>query len=58
MFVAFLDHVKWEVKGADLLKKVNKDIVKALHQVLGQLKAQTEDEDNDIFGDLFNTDDN
>jgi len=32
--------------------------VKALHQVLGQLKAQTEDEDNDVFGDLFNNDDN
>ena len=56
--VAFLDHEKREAKGADLLKKVNKDIVKALHQVLGQLKDRTEDEDDNIFGDLFNNDDN
>lgn len=56
--VAFLDHEKREAKGMDLIKKVNKDIVKALHQVLGQLKDRTEDEDDNIFGDLFNNDDN
>ncbi len=56
--VAFLDHEKREAKGADLIKKVNKDIVKALHQVLGQLKDRTEDEDDNIFVDLFNNDDN
>ena len=56
--MAFLDHEKREAKGMDLIKKVNKDIVKALHQVLGQLKDRTEDEDDNIFGDLFNTDDN
>jgi hypothetical protein len=56
--VAFLDHEKREAKGMDLIKKVNKDIVKALHQVLGQLKDRTEDEEDNIFGDLFNNDDN
>ena len=56
--VAFLDHEKREAKGTDLLKNVNKDIVKALHQYLGQLKAQVEADDDDVFGDLFNTDDN
>jgi hypothetical protein len=56
--VAFLDHEKREAKGADLIKKVNKDIVKALHQVLGKLQAQAKGEDDDdVFGDLFNNED-
>ena len=56
--VAFLDHEKREAKGMDLIKKVNKDIANALHQVLEKLQAQTEDEDDDnVFGDLFNNED-
>lgn len=34
MFVAFLDHLKWEVMGKDQIKQVTKEILKALHQGL------------------------
>jgi len=33
-------------------------VLPGLPRVMGQLKDRTEDEDDNIFGDLFNNDDN